>query len=476
MPRLPIPGGDLNQWGDVLNEYLRVSHAEDGSLKSIDQSVVNGLTTTLTRMLQKDVLACNVKDYGATGNGSTDDTTAIRAAITAARAGSQKVFFPPGTYKISGALDVGGGSPGGLTVFGNGWDSRISIAAGANCYAFTFNNVFTLGAVIRDLNIECNGDAQSGGGGIDAEGAIICSFERLRINKPWRTALYIHHDGSGGYGRQNVISACHIENGKFSASGGSGYAILFEASDENRVVNCTFTDCGNSSVSENHMIYERAGLQLFHGNAFVGGATGSNQLKLEGGNNIVVGNTFDGGNSSNQLRFNASNNLAVGNRFHNIGYAAASGAGRTGVFMDNVSGCLVANNTFAPIQAGQGFADSAVRIAFGAHDNAVSGNVLSSGWQTSPINLSGAGSGNMLRANAGYNPAPVVAPSVPASGVDFTHSFPVDCMVYISGGTVSNIAVAGVSTGMTGGAFRVGVLQKINITYTATPQWVWLSE
>lgn len=33
MPRLPIPGQDGGVWGDLLNEYLRVSHNSDGTLK-----------------------------------------------------------------------------------------------------------------------------------------------------------------------------------------------------------------------------------------------------------------------------------------------------------------------------------------------------------------------------------------------------------------------------------------------------------
>jgi hypothetical protein len=40
MPRLPIPGQDGDQWGDVLNEFLRISHNEDGTLRqSTSQSV-----------------------------------------------------------------------------------------------------------------------------------------------------------------------------------------------------------------------------------------------------------------------------------------------------------------------------------------------------------------------------------------------------------------------------------------------------
>ena len=51
----------------------------------------------------------NVKDptYGAKGDGATDDTTAIQAALTAAgAAGGGIVWFPQGSYKTTGKLTV----------------------------------------------------------------------------------------------------------------------------------------------------------------------------------------------------------------------------------------------------------------------------------------------------------------------------------------------------------------------------------
>ena len=49
----------------------------------------------------------SVKDYGAVGDGSTDDTTAVNAAITAAKTAGVKttVFFPAGTYRV-GLIDT----------------------------------------------------------------------------------------------------------------------------------------------------------------------------------------------------------------------------------------------------------------------------------------------------------------------------------------------------------------------------------
>jgi glucan 1,3-beta-glucosidase len=56
----------------------------------------------------------NVKDFGAAGDGSTDDTAAINAAITAGSRCGQGcdsstttpalIYFPPGTYSISAPL------------------------------------------------------------------------------------------------------------------------------------------------------------------------------------------------------------------------------------------------------------------------------------------------------------------------------------------------------------------------------------
>ncbi len=50
----------------------------------------------------------NVKTYGATGNGSTDDSTAINAALNAARtAGGGIVKVPTGTYIVGQILQIG---------------------------------------------------------------------------------------------------------------------------------------------------------------------------------------------------------------------------------------------------------------------------------------------------------------------------------------------------------------------------------
>jgi len=58
---------------------------------------------TVAVKLQESV---SVKDFGATGNGTTDDTAAIQAAINAVSlAGGGTVYIPAGTYNITSNLD-----------------------------------------------------------------------------------------------------------------------------------------------------------------------------------------------------------------------------------------------------------------------------------------------------------------------------------------------------------------------------------
>jgi hypothetical protein len=63
----------------------------------------------------------NVKDYGAVGDGVTNDTPAINAAIAAYKSGNSavnRIHFPKGNYVVNSAVDLGGTT--GLILSGEG--------------------------------------------------------------------------------------------------------------------------------------------------------------------------------------------------------------------------------------------------------------------------------------------------------------------------------------------------------------------
>jgi hypothetical protein len=67
MARLPIVGGDAGNWGTILNTYLQVSHAADGTLNSgvVAASQVN-LPSVATGMLMRGTFAS--RPAAASGN------------------------------------------------------------------------------------------------------------------------------------------------------------------------------------------------------------------------------------------------------------------------------------------------------------------------------------------------------------------------------------------------------------------------
>ena len=81
-------------------------------------------------------------DFGAVGDGVTDDTTAIQAAIDSLTSGGT-ILLPQGTYLISSALTV---SVSALTIIGVGIDAT-TIKTNS-----TTEDIFTIGDGITEVN------------------------------------------------------------------------------------------------------------------------------------------------------------------------------------------------------------------------------------------------------------------------------------------------------------------------------------
>lgn len=137
-----------------------------------------GLTKATYAMIQNGVF--NVKDYGATGDGTTDDTASILAAVAAAEANTGgTVYFPCGSYAVSATITT---SSLAIPITFKG-DGRLGISTGTSIKWIGGNNTSVLKppsfATIQDMFIY-NSNSSTGLIGIDMIGTLANSRGRIR--------------------------------------------------------------------------------------------------------------------------------------------------------------------------------------------------------------------------------------------------------------------------------------------------------
>lgn len=198
------------------------------------------LTKVSYSMIQGAV--ANVLDFGAKGDGTTDDTAAIQAAINAAGC----VFLPEGTYKISAALQL----KSKTKLMGAGWTSVIKVdAAAATRFIPILVNVTagTEGIMISDLAVDGSGKGQLDAGLIQINASRGFVVERVKVYNGGTPAeaspsgvngITASAGSLGGIGSTGVIRDCYIEATTKAGINISteAYGVLVEG---NRVLNCT---------------------------------------------------------------------------------------------------------------------------------------------------------------------------------------------------------------------------------------------
>lgn len=135
MPTPQIPARGTYDWYDFMTQLVDSNSAK----------------------VSKGDLFVSVKDYGATGDGVTDDQPSIQAALDGAGVGGA-VYFPPGTYRLGTASTpglrilktypgqslTGAGRYVSVLKVGNNfgdYQSVISTVDGTHCGRWTFSNL-----------------------------------------------------------------------------------------------------------------------------------------------------------------------------------------------------------------------------------------------------------------------------------------------------------------------------------------------
>lgn len=199
MARLPEPGSDRGVWGDILNDFLLREHGTDGTLKIRSDGTLDAyyqkpgsgipksdLTTAVQASLDQVI---SVKAHGAVGDGSTDDTAAIQAALNAVPSSGGTVLLPAGTYKVSSTLTI---DKDNTVLTGVGASSVIQVpntALGIDVIVVGNGATTRAQCTIRDLRITATAQ-KTGGVGVHLTKCFKIWLQNLLVEKQYRSLQF----------------------------------------------------------------------------------------------------------------------------------------------------------------------------------------------------------------------------------------------------------------------------------------------
>jgi hypothetical protein len=214
-------------WGVLGTVLAQLAQSAGSSLMGFIQAGAGAIARTLQAKNRETI---SVTDFGAKGDGVTDDTAAIQAAANAAA--GKALYFPatPASYKITAEINIAGYT----TVYGDGRGSVVKLS-GLNKDGFFVNQ--QAGVTIRDLRITC-----------DVVG----------------TLAYV-----GGVHLYKSLR-CKVINVEFDGLHWAG--VLLNSSSHCRVRDCAFSGwVGTAQDSADVLIFRNSGFNKVDGNLCAGG-------------------------------------------------------------------------------------------------------------------------------------------------------------------------------------------------------------
>ena len=498
-----LPGA-LDVFTDPTPTSLMTSPSHSGLHTNINDAVL---------AIEKIIigpLVFNVRGYGATGNGTTDDTTAIQAAITAAEVSGGVVEFPAGNYLISSTLTIT--TPNVALRGVNDWTSWVGTPGGAviKVASGTSSPLITISA----SNIGVQGLSFTTVSGtapatpITVSGSSGSQINNISLRRLYATNLgglsatymnrFVVEDvvfqswyGAAGFALSNCsigfINRC---NAAVSSSGlGPNFSLTsctsinFGPCESNGIPtyglyalnsnDCETLDFESNGGAVAH-VYHQGCTDWEHHRLYTQSNLAPTALDLVDSGIIAIVGGWIGNGGTYTLRMRSVSGTTQDVRV--VG-ALIDGSNSTGgnppVSIEThstritVAGCSI----IAESGVATGIADTST---LSNHRASYTGNTFFNTTDATAITVATPGKYVTTSGNAGFQPGGQTAPSVPASTTALTNPFPFDCTVYVAGGTVSAIAVGGTVTGMTSGPIRVPAGQTITLTYSAAPTWVWV--
>lgn len=460
-----IYGIEVAGTADTLRADLASSVAGKGSkLVAFIQRLAGAVARWVEDKLSESI---SVKDFGAVGDGTTNDTSAIVAANTAAIAAGQKLYFPGGTYKFV---------PTAITAitdwYGDGPDlSQIKV----DCTSYS-GVVFRMpgSTETRDLRIYEDGFSDLGTGiqlsatntdeftghqrltrvlvqgfskNIDLNNVFFVTFEQVRSEYGteglWCTPA--DNPGDNGYVTTLAFNSCefgfNVRNVYFSPAlqsrvvvfnGGSieGATGAAEQSYFTKLVALEFngTYCeGASSIPAMRLVGVTATIDAIYLNGTGGIALGSStELSITQSASITSTDVLTGGDGTQKVRIDGCSFPSVGNAaptsfaqfnayrssYNGVTYAAFHGNHAVGFIDDTYSASMTPNLRFGNFV--RYTVNNATAFTVNAPLNGIAGTELSITFKKT------VGAANVITWNAVFK---IPAITLPAAGFNRTYTF-----------------------------------------------------
>lgn len=421
----------LRTWDNIGGSVVASNLAADlaassgSSMVGFLQSGTGAVATTVQTKLRESV---SVKDFGAVGNGVTDDTVAIQKAATAISVTGGTLVFPDGDYVISTHIDFTGNNVSAVLAHNAG----ILYSTTPDFVAFKLTG--TRCSVVGGLGRGFIGPASWDGTNVAPTYGVIWftgdyAYANTRLFNVKKMGIWFKDVTNG------TADGCIIEgnypSGSYTGTEVGHVGIGFDTSTANagdfKLVNNTINSCVQGCLPAN---YGTGGVvqgfvatgNVFNGcwnhgiyTIFSNGAviTGNNfdrcqiPVAVSGDNNTITGNTMytsvaTAGDQRDVIGISirdGSRNVVSGNTIKgvlnavNIACINIQDVNGTGQLNDNV----VSNNTIN-ITAGAG---SAIRVV--GNTNAMNRNIIEGNSITCPGNGVGGGAIELFGQSASVN-------------------------------------------------------------------------
>lgn len=309
----------------------------------------------------------NVKNYGAKGDGVTDDAVAIQAACDVAVVKGFAIFFPAGTYQIGAKITITG-SPR-IYMFGCGGSSIINHTAGSSLFSINFASTTNGIVMIKDLNLR----------GTGAGNALYIVGDTNATDSVLFTGLKIENFSVGIYLvtlQGNTDNPC-IANCQFYDC---NYGIRMTQTHDCTVTGCQIASCNYGVVAENNSVNICIASNNFDGNNITGISNGAAIVLNNASRSVVSANLIEDFTAAPSIVLTACDDIEIAGNYL---YVPAAGIGIS--CTDDINNLNINGNLF---NSSGNTTGRVINIPAGNRIN-ISGNIFTSSESAAIVKMEG---------------------------------------------------------------------------------------